>query len=178
ICQKLGDAAELHKGLYQNRVIQMIINKVWFKDKRDDGIVLQEVYCPFPFIAFATVLMAIECAIDEWVSGTREDVTFTIEAYKHRFEHHLSAIKSYNTASSDLEIMKKICHRVFEDGCINAKVIRTETQETRTLAPDAIKNAIEEFKHKDGNLSETDESDNGGELGDGQPNGQESWDGQ
>ncbi|KZT05796.1 uncharacterized protein LAESUDRAFT_655250, partial [Laetiporus sulphureus 93-53] len=70
VYRKLGDMNNHYKGLYQHRIIQLIINRVWFKDKQDDGIVLDKVYHPFPFVAFAIVLTAIECTIDEWVSGT------------------------------------------------------------------------------------------------------------
>ncbi|KZT02095.1 uncharacterized protein LAESUDRAFT_717118 [Laetiporus sulphureus 93-53] len=160
-----------HKGLYQHWIIQLIINRMWFNDKRDDGVVLDKVYCPFPFRAFTIVLTAIECTIDEWVSGTQEYVMFTIEAYKHHFKHHLSATEDYNTTSGDLEIIKKICQHVSDDGCINAKAISIELEATCILAVNDIKNVIEEFRWKDESLINLNDSDNESENGssNGQP---------
>lgn len=46
-------------GLYQNRIIQMLANKVYFKNANDDGIVLEKMYSPFPIVGLALILAAV-----------------------------------------------------------------------------------------------------------------------
>jgi len=40
------------------------------------------------------IMQSIECAIDEWGTGTRIDIHFTSEAYQDVFEEHLRVLTS------------------------------------------------------------------------------------
>ncbi|KAI5995412.1 hypothetical protein EDD15DRAFT_2365577 [Pisolithus albus] len=55
-----GSSVDEHSGLYTNPAIQQIINEVLFKNKSDDAVKWGKYYNPFPWVAFALVLMARE----------------------------------------------------------------------------------------------------------------------
>ncbi|OBZ72971.1 hypothetical protein A0H81_07163 [Grifola frondosa] len=169
VYRKLGNTTNEHHGLYQNKIIQMMVNKIYYKNKHDDGIVLSPVYTPFPMPALALVLTAIEGAIDEWVPGTRSDVTFSVETYREVFEHHLAALRNFDEASRELGILTKIRTRIADDGRVHAKVDPVNTRVPRSLGSDAFKNAIAEFSRKNGRLSDSesdaDEEEDGVECG-------------
>ena len=57
--QKRDKTGEAHKGLYQADIIQQMANRVYFKNKKDDGIILKSKYSPFPVVALALILAAV-----------------------------------------------------------------------------------------------------------------------
>jgi hypothetical protein len=59
--QKYGK--EGRSGLYQHGIIQMIVNKVYFKNKHDDGVILDTIYRPFPVVGMALILAAVSCRV-------------------------------------------------------------------------------------------------------------------
>ncbi|KAI6016998.1 hypothetical protein BKA83DRAFT_96632 [Pisolithus microcarpus] len=88
-----------HTGLYTNPAIQQVINEVLFKNKSDDGIKWAKYYNPFPRVAFALALTAIECAIDEWASGSREMISFKEDEYSGVFNSHLASLDEFSKAA-------------------------------------------------------------------------------
>lgn len=54
--------ADEHEGLYEAPVIQMVINRVFYKNASDDGIKLRHAYEPFPFKGLALVLTAVSAS--------------------------------------------------------------------------------------------------------------------
>ena len=49
-----------HKlGLYEGDLIQTIINRVYYKDSQDDGVVHDTAYRPFRFEGLALILTAV-----------------------------------------------------------------------------------------------------------------------
>lgn len=57
--QKRGKTVDDHKGLYQAEIIQQMANRVYFKKRTDDGILLRAQYSPFPVPALALILTAV-----------------------------------------------------------------------------------------------------------------------
>ncbi|KAI5994999.1 hypothetical protein EDD15DRAFT_2365900 [Pisolithus albus] len=60
------------RGFLKAPLIQKIVNTMWFANKHDDGVVFHNHYNPFPNPTLALVLTAIECCIDEWMTGTHQ----------------------------------------------------------------------------------------------------------
>ncbi|KAI5993207.1 hypothetical protein EDD15DRAFT_2196649 [Pisolithus albus] len=87
------------RGFLKAPLIQKIINMMWFANKHDDGISFADHFNPFPYPALALVLTAIECCIDEWATGTRMDIAFTIQEYRGMFESHLSCLREFEEAT-------------------------------------------------------------------------------
>ncbi|KAF8239887.1 hypothetical protein L208DRAFT_1385513 [Tricholoma matsutake] len=46
------------RGLYQSKLIQKVINAMWFRNKQDEGITYSSYFNPFTILALALVLMA------------------------------------------------------------------------------------------------------------------------
>ena len=54
-----GASVELRKGLYRNKILQKIVNAMWFANKHDEGIKYPEYFKPFPMPTLALVLTAV-----------------------------------------------------------------------------------------------------------------------
>lgn len=109
-----------------------MVNRVYYKSATDDGIVIADVYEPFPFVALALILTAvsfvfmvearcaltflpsppvhqIQCGIDEWDTGVHCNVTFSEENYSSIYETHLKELKKFERESGDDKILTEIC---------------------------------------------------------------------
>jgi hypothetical protein len=65
---------------------------LWFKNKDDDGLIFQEHFSPMPFPAIAIALTVIECCIDEWANGTREESYWNEERFKTVYLRHTKSL--------------------------------------------------------------------------------------
>lgn len=48
-----------NKGLYGAKIIQKGVNAMWFRDKKDEGVLYPEFYKPFPEVGLALLLTAV-----------------------------------------------------------------------------------------------------------------------
>ncbi|KIK19784.1 hypothetical protein PISMIDRAFT_106938, partial [Pisolithus microcarpus 441] len=104
------------RGFLKAPLIQKIVNTMWFANKHDDGVVFHKHYKPFPYPALALVLTAIECCIDEWMTGTWTDIPFTIQEYCGTYESHLKCLHAFEDATKDYDVLPAICTRLYEAG--------------------------------------------------------------
>ncbi|KAG1867249.1 hypothetical protein DFJ58DRAFT_911671 [Suillus subalutaceus] len=75
------DLAESLKEGSQPGLIQEAMNHMWFANRCDEGIVHAKYFDPLPVQTIALILTAIECCIDEWMTGLKEDIKFSSLAY-------------------------------------------------------------------------------------------------
>ncbi|KIM91541.1 hypothetical protein PILCRDRAFT_24857, partial [Piloderma croceum F 1598] len=102
-----------NKGLYENSIIQRIVNQVWFAQRLlSPGIQFTDHFSPFPDPALATTLTAIENSIDEWGSGHKTDINFTAVAYKPVYEQHLRMLDKFEEHTKEHGILPKILQRL------------------------------------------------------------------
>ncbi|KAI0349105.1 hypothetical protein OH77DRAFT_1415542 [Trametes cingulata] len=101
-------------GLYEAKIFQLVINKVYFKSSSDDGVALRSYYRPFPIVGIALIATAVQCAIDEWTTGHYKRVTFSDAVYSKEYQRHHQQLTGYVKKSS--VIVENICTRMFEDG--------------------------------------------------------------
>ncbi|KAI6016623.1 hypothetical protein PISMIDRAFT_116936, partial [Pisolithus microcarpus 441] len=145
-----GSSLDEHTGLYTNPAIQQIINEVLFKNKSDDAIKWEKYYNPFPTVAFALTLTAIECAIDEWASGSREMITFKEDDYSGVFSSHLASLNKFSKAAGELDLLKKLLEQVYSMGCIHAGVtVKTTKDQKKAIPSRAFLNAIRDYQMAD-----------------------------
>ncbi|KAG6804848.1 hypothetical protein H0H92_002022, partial [Tricholoma furcatifolium] len=52
----LKDDNDQRKGLYQHKIIQRAVNKMWFQNKRDEGVIFSALFNPMPVPAIALIL--------------------------------------------------------------------------------------------------------------------------
>ncbi|KAH0825806.1 hypothetical protein J3R83DRAFT_8800, partial [Lanmaoa asiatica] len=103
-------------GIYKNNIIQLIINDVLFKKKDSEGLKCTEYYDPFPQVAFALTLMAIECALDEWTTGKRESIHVKEDKYKPLYKQHLKTLKHFDEQTAKQGLFPKVLKEVFDNG--------------------------------------------------------------
>ncbi|KAI6004872.1 hypothetical protein EDD15DRAFT_2191630 [Pisolithus albus] len=104
------------RGFLKAPLIQKIINTMWFANKHDDGVRFHNHFKPFPYPALALVLTAIECCIDEWMTGTRTDIPFSIQEYRGVYESHLKCLQAFEEATRTYAVLPAICMRLYEAG--------------------------------------------------------------
>ncbi|KAI6017983.1 hypothetical protein BKA83DRAFT_4058549 [Pisolithus microcarpus] len=104
------------RGFLKAPLIQKIVNTMWFANKHDDGVVFHNHYHPFPYPTLALVLTAIECCIDEWMTGTRTDIPFTIQEYRGAYELHLKCLQVFEDATKTYNVLPAICTKLYEVG--------------------------------------------------------------
>ncbi|KIK04876.1 hypothetical protein K443DRAFT_4235 [Laccaria amethystina LaAM-08-1] len=93
-------------GLYRHPIIQTIINKMYFKNKTDDGIVNPEFSEneELSLVTLALVLTVIDNCLDEWQTGEHVDVQFSAAAYKNKFIAHLKRLEDFAEKTKDANI--------------------------------------------------------------------------
>jgi Domain of unknown function (DUF6532) len=47
------------KGIYDHPIIQKAVNKMWFKNKCDEGIFYKDYFNPIPILSIALILMVV-----------------------------------------------------------------------------------------------------------------------
>ncbi|EDR02565.1 uncharacterized protein LACBIDRAFT_332394 [Laccaria bicolor S238N-H82] len=116
-----------HKGIYRHPAFQTIINKNWFKNKRDNGVIHPE-FSEGGMLSKVTKALAItvvENCLDEWQTGEHIDVPFTTAAYKPKFTTNLKQLivfdnktKESNIVPCLLKHMLKMARKLFYGGSI------------------------------------------------------------
>ncbi|KIM76446.1 hypothetical protein PILCRDRAFT_76428 [Piloderma croceum F 1598] len=106
-------------GLYEHKIIQAAIDICLFKNHLDIGVQFNKLFHPFPCVALMLIITAIECAIDEWGTGTRIDIHFTSEAYQDVFEEHLRVFNEfadYCKENGCPDLVQKLLERMHDHG--------------------------------------------------------------
>jgi Domain of unknown function (DUF6532) len=55
----LSDDNGKRKGIYNHPIIQKAVNKMWFKNKRDEGVLFSEYFNPLAVPSIALILTAV-----------------------------------------------------------------------------------------------------------------------
>ena len=55
----LSDENGKRKGIYNHPIIQKAVNKMWFMNKRDEGIIFQDYFNPLSIPSIALILTAV-----------------------------------------------------------------------------------------------------------------------
>ncbi|KAF8141126.1 hypothetical protein EV363DRAFT_1097146, partial [Boletus edulis] len=138
---------ERHVGIYANPAIQQVINEVLFKHANNDGIRWARYYSPFPRVGFALTLTVIECAIDEWAMGVRQNVTFRKEDYSDVFTSHMNALNEFDEVASRYNLLPTILQQVFDNGCAHAGIVLIAAKKDKQAVPSsAFVNAMQEYE--------------------------------
>ncbi|KAI0665541.1 hypothetical protein C8Q78DRAFT_954614, partial [Trametes maxima] len=144
----LGNTPDEHVGLYEAEAIQEVIDRVFYKDQEDDGVVLTELYDPFPTCGLALVLTAIQCAVEEWLSGARINVAFSETAYKPVYEAHIFELQSFEESEGGAQVLKEIRAKISANGRVNAKAPAPRKEDNSWLSQDDISRAVEAYKRR------------------------------
>ncbi|KAJ7186338.1 hypothetical protein GGX14DRAFT_581118 [Mycena pura] len=141
------DIAE-RKGIYRAKIIQKAANVMWFSNRRDEGVILHELFGPvLPKPTFALILTAIECCIDEWLTGIKTDTAFTAADYAAAYRKALESLERFEKKTAPRNILENILTRVHNIGRFHsgAQPIASDIPAVPSLSLAAIEAAIKEF---------------------------------
>ena len=63
-CQVLSDPNGKRKGIYNHPILQKAVNAMWFKNKRDEGLVYPDLFNPISVHSIALILTAVSFSMD------------------------------------------------------------------------------------------------------------------
>ncbi|KAI0682073.1 hypothetical protein C8T65DRAFT_597643 [Cerioporus squamosus] len=143
--------AATDKGLYQVGIIQSIINRVYYKGPKDDGVVHDDVYRPFPLKGLALVLTAIECAIQEWETGVYSNVNFNQQAYSTVYAKHVKDLENfeYKGQQRSNDVLAKIRTKLSERGRSHAKAPIEQYTSSGEISEEQLDRALEAYLHNE-----------------------------
>lgn len=124
-------------GIYQHRLIQDLINVVWFHNRNADGVTLQEEYCkpetglsPYlialvntavsvslashVYLLHSDLLSKIECCLDEWESGDRIKISFSAAMYEAKYRSHCNTLANVAERPGGSNALKKLCIKLMK----------------------------------------------------------------
>ncbi|KAI0674505.1 hypothetical protein C8Q78DRAFT_966790 [Trametes maxima] len=135
-------------GLYEAEAIQEVIDQVFYKSPEDDGVVLDTIYTPFPKRGLALVLTAIQCAIEEWTSGTLVNVNFSESAFSPSYKLHLQNLDDFERESGDDHFLTEICTQISKNGKSKAKAPDVRHQDESALTENDISRAVQAYRRR------------------------------
>ncbi|KAG2157670.1 uncharacterized protein EDB93DRAFT_1078303 [Suillus bovinus] len=94
-----------HTGIYKTELLQDGINVMWFANRSDEGIVYNQFFNPMPIKLIVLMLTTIECCIDEWMQGVKEDIRFTAIAYGSVYHNHLNSLQCFDERTAALQAL-------------------------------------------------------------------------
>ncbi|KAG2114531.1 hypothetical protein DEU56DRAFT_933783, partial [Suillus clintonianus] len=95
-------------GIYKTDLLQDGINIMWFANRSDEGIVYNQYFNPMPIKVIALTLTVIECCIDEWMQGVKEDIKFTALAYRSVYNNHLTSLQRFDERTAPYKLFERI----------------------------------------------------------------------
>ncbi|KAG1888853.1 hypothetical protein F4604DRAFT_1915917 [Suillus subluteus] len=136
---------ETKRGIYKTELIQSAINNMWFANRSDEGVIHGRYFNPLPVELLALILTAIECCIDEWLTGVKEDIKFSSAAYAPVYQVHLTSLRRFDERTSAYKLLEKICDNVLDVARLHAGVhlaqpgLATPVSFADTVFEDAIR---------------------------------------
>ncbi|KDR74233.1 hypothetical protein GALMADRAFT_141307 [Galerina marginata CBS 339.88] len=111
-------------GIYRASIIQLLINKIYFRNKTDDGVTNPEFSedGKLPMVTIALILTLVENNLDEWVTGEHADVPFTANAYKQKYLSHLKRLTEFDEKTREADIVPRLCTHLLKMARKHAKV--------------------------------------------------------
>ncbi|KAG2354270.1 hypothetical protein BDR07DRAFT_1306496, partial [Suillus spraguei] len=104
------------KGVYKTELLQEGINLMWFMNWNDEGVIHHKYFNFFPVRALALVLTAIECCINEWLQGIKEDIKFTSATYGAVYNSHLGSLLCFDERTAPYKLLERICTNLHDIG--------------------------------------------------------------
>ncbi|KAH7917894.1 hypothetical protein BV22DRAFT_1052118 [Leucogyrophana mollusca] len=158
---------ELRIGPYKTEIIQLVINDMWFTNRHDEGILYHDHFDPIPVEAIALVLTAIECCIDEWATGIKEEIQFSAAAYGDVYRAHLSSLMKFGEHTKKYNLLGKLSQRLHDNARFHsgAEPIKTRL----ALSHSAFEAAMREYEEE--SATEDDEPEGNGEVEDNEQDG-------
>ncbi|KAG2086371.1 hypothetical protein BD769DRAFT_1681213 [Suillus cothurnatus] len=134
-------------GIYKTELLQDGINVMWFANRSNEGIIHNKYFDPMPIEVIALTLTAIECCIDEWLQGIKEDIKFTATTYGSVYQTHLSSLQHFNERTAPYKLLTRIRQNLHDVARFHAGVETPTTVSDRSrISDEAFEDAIREHQ--------------------------------
>ncbi|KAG2100247.1 hypothetical protein BD769DRAFT_1677083 [Suillus cothurnatus] len=138
---------ESKKGIYKTELLQLGINVMWFVNQHDKGIVYHEYFNPMPIKVIALVLTTIECCINKWLQGLKEDVKFTSATYGTVYHGHFGSLQRFDERTAPYRLLKRIRTNLHDTARFHAGVDTLTISSSASRISDAVfEDAIREYQ--------------------------------
>ncbi|KAG1867211.1 hypothetical protein DFJ58DRAFT_768940 [Suillus subalutaceus] len=81
---------------------------MWFANHMDEGILYAKYFNPLPVKMIALVLAVMECCIDEWSTGVRDDIKFSSVSYAPVYLAHLDLLQRFDGHTALYKLLETI----------------------------------------------------------------------
>ncbi|KAG1865455.1 hypothetical protein DFJ58DRAFT_864495 [Suillus subalutaceus] len=114
-------------GIYKTKLLQEGINIMWFANRNDEGIIYYKYFNPIPTEVRCTRSDSreshpIECCIDKWAQGLKEDIKFTSATYGSVYKGHLASLQRFQQHTAPYKLLEKICDNLHDTARFHAGV--------------------------------------------------------
>ncbi|KAG1899968.1 uncharacterized protein F5891DRAFT_1189053 [Suillus fuscotomentosus] len=134
-------------GIYKTELLQDGINVMWFANQSDEGIVYNKFFNPMPIKVIALMLTAIECYIDKWMQGMKEDIKFTAIIYGSVYNDHLNSLQCFDEHMAPYKLFERICDNLHDVAHFHAGIeTPTTVSNTSRISDKAFEDAIQEHQ--------------------------------
>ncbi|KAN0116039.1 hypothetical protein V8E52_006345 [Russula decolorans] len=132
---------------YRHPIIQKVVNKTWFQNNDDIGIIFHDYFAPIPFEAIALVLTVIECCIGEWSTGTCKESSWREVHYEANYMSHLNSLRDLHNCGPDRkgrDLLRGIQDDLLKDARIHAGATPHPTTGPGKLSINALEAAVQD----------------------------------
>ncbi|KAG5649197.1 hypothetical protein H0H81_005483 [Sphagnurus paluster] len=137
---------DICQGIYQHPAIQKGVNKLWFSNTRDEGVAYTDMFNPLPIPAIALILTTIECCIDEWLTGTKCDVTYWADDYRDVYQKHIKSLQSFGEETRKYELLERLQKRLHNHGRLHAGAGPVALNDIPAIPTSAFQAALKEYE--------------------------------
>ncbi|KAG1884655.1 hypothetical protein F4604DRAFT_1919126 [Suillus subluteus] len=140
---------ELKSGIYKTELIQKAINDMWFANHSDE-VLYAKYFDPLPVKMMALVLTVMECCVDEWTTGVREDVKFSSVSYGPVYLAHLDSLQWFEGCTAPYKLLDRILDNLLDVAQLHAGGINPfkTAESVDTFTNDIFDEAIREYEVK------------------------------
>ncbi|KAG0693776.1 hypothetical protein DFH29DRAFT_1006947 [Suillus ampliporus] len=158
---------ESRKGIFKSDLIQMSVNDMWFVNHQDEGVAHNKYFDPIPIPTVVLVLTAIECCINEWITGIKEDITFSSANYAHIFRDHVDSLMKFDDHTYQYKLLEYLCQNLHDTARFHSGAESLATSKTAPrVSVYAFQEAIHEYEEElDADHNNVQENKDGGDNG-------------
>ncbi|KAJ8521883.1 hypothetical protein ONZ45_g1434 [Pleurotus djamor] len=133
-------------GMYTNDIIQTIVNKVWFSNRKADGVKHPSFSDDdgIPLITIALVLTVVENVLDEWLTGEHVDMPFSAHNYRDKYHAHLQTLRNFQAHAPG--VVLQLRKRLLTHARRYAKVDEASAEPRPGLNADDFEAALQEWR--------------------------------
>ncbi|KAG0698766.1 hypothetical protein DFH29DRAFT_877762 [Suillus ampliporus] len=140
---------ESRKGIFKSDLIQMSVNEMWFVNHWDEGVVHNKYFDPIPIPTVALVLTVIECCINKWITGIKEDITFSSANYAHIFHDHVNSLMKFNDHTYQYKLLECLRQNLHDTARFHSGAKSLATSKTAPrVSVYAFQEAIHEYEEE------------------------------